>query len=350
MKDENVTAAKETPTKTKALFKAKLHSLMFDERTFKKRLFIAFCPAFLFAFTLFIFGSYELFAYNKKFLWFSYSEILPPMLILFSVSLILLSVVCVIFKGKVFNTLVSLIYSVALGVYLQGNFLNRNLGALTGEKVKWENQISTFITNGLIWVLILAVPLIILFFNKIAWSKLIKITSLGIVAVQVVTMTTLVINPPDKGTASENVRAFSDENMINVSKEKNTIIFVLDMFDNVYVNDMLSEYPHVFDKLDGFTQYTNSVGVHSRTYPSVTQYLTGNICHYDKPYSEYIDESWGNSNFLPQLKQNGFDIRLFSRPDYMPAKSVDYIDNYLAGKYWKYKATSITGLTKSWTK
>jgi len=38
-----------------------------------------------------------------------------------------------------------------LAGYIQGNFLNRGLGILTGDQIDWSTQARSFLGNTLIW-------------------------------------------------------------------------------------------------------------------------------------------------------------------------------------------------------
>lgn len=86
-----------------------------------------------------------------------------------------------------------------------------------------------------------------------------------------------------------------------LASENNVIVFVLDTLDDDYLIETLERYPDMLDGLDGFTYYPDSISTHSRTYPSITYLLTGEICHFDIPYKEYINKSFADSNFLPQI-------------------------------------------------
>ncbi len=84
----------------------------------------------------------------------------------------------------------------------------------------------------------------------------------------------------------------SDIGEYEISSDKNTVMFIIDTCDGRYLEQAISEYPDIFDGLDGFVYYPNATSTHSRTYPSMPYLLTGEICHFDKPYNEYVDEAY----------------------------------------------------------
>ena len=119
----------------------------------------------------------------------------------------------------------------------------------------------------------------------------------------------------------------SDIGEYEISDGKNTVMFIIDTCDGRYLEQAISEYPDIFDGLDGFVYYPNATSTHSRTYPSVPYLLTGEICHFDKPYSEYVDEAYKNNSYIEDIKATGCNIGLYTNNQYVANKGMMSIDN-----------------------
>ena len=329
--------------------KGKWKQLTEDDRSFGKRLLFSLFPSLLLSFTIFGYGSYEMYQGNRRFLWFSYGTILPWLLACGAAVALISVLFCMIFRGRLFNMVVSLVYSIGIGLFMQGTFLNKDLGTLTGETVEWQNETSLAFWNTLIWILIIIIPLIIGYFSRDTWKNIVTVTSIVLVLLQIGLTVVVGISPTESSQVDSRGRYLVNEGTLTVSHENNTVVFLLDMFDQNYVSEFLDKYPDVFDDMDGFTYYGNNVGTNSRTVPSITQYLTGVSWEYDVPYDDYIETAFSEGTFLQKLKEAGYDVRLCTDTACLPAHNVDYIDNYLVDdNTLSYAVTSEKGLVEKW--
>jgi len=81
--------------------------------------------------------------------------------LLLSMSLFSLAVLVIttaflaLLKGKVFDIGIGLILAVSLGLFIQGNYLNIDLGRLDGALINWDQYQNESFWNLLIWLLII---------------------------------------------------------------------------------------------------------------------------------------------------------------------------------------------------
>lgn len=122
------------------------------------------------------------------------------------------------------------------------------------------------------------------------------------------------------------------EGMYEVSDRKNVIVFMLDRFDHRYADHLIfgkqdhyvkGDYnptyepdQEVIDGLSGFTFYENFTGSYARTYPSVAYLLTGVTSDYSVPYMKSLENAWSATTFLSDIKQAGYDARVYSELDF----------------------------------
>lgn len=292
-----------------------------DELTLGKRALSSVCVSVAFAFTFVVFGIYELYKLNADFFNFPLKSLLPSVLLLGAFVAIILCGILVIFRGIVFETAVSLVFGILLAGYVQGNFLNGGLGQLTGDPIDWSARTGSFLLNTLVWVVIISIPFILKTFNRKAWTVTVRAVSSLLVLVQLVSM--IVLGSYSTTTPHRSNRYLSAKAIAEVAKNKNIIVFVLDRLDIRYIERVRRDDLHFFDRLDGFTEFTNNVSLYSQTFPSVANMFTGQIHMFERPMNSYLKEAWTTSTFLPELRRQHYAVHLYMEPGYTYADISD---------------------------
>jgi len=87
---------------------------------------------------------------------------------------------------------------------------------------------------------------------------------------------------------------------------------------------VLDNDPNFLEPLDGFTRFSNYNSKYNKTFPSVAEFLTGIDFidfGYDVPQKEYLDAAYTYGEFLPDMKERGWDIGLYiaENPDFASA-------------------------------
>lgn len=286
-----------------------------DGRSYGQRLWLAALCAFAVAFTFIIFGCYDLFFANSSVLPFVFRDIWLPLLLIGLCVFLVISVLVSLTRGKVYDFLISLISGIVLAGYLQGNFLNPNLGQLTGDAIHWEAYKSHMLINTLVWIALIALPFIIKHFSKLIWKAFCAVSTSLIVIIQVVA---LIFTFASSGIAPQqrSDEYLSTRGMFEFSKNDNIIVFVMDRLDENYIKEILQDDPTYFDDLDGFVRYTNNLNYYCRTYPSVVNMLTGDITFYDEPASEFVTRAYQNSTMFKDLQAHNYQTKLYMERSY----------------------------------
>ena len=94
-------------------------------------------------------------------------------------------------RGKIRGVYTSLVFGAGLAFWLQGNFLNLDLGIFNGQSIQWELFRKQELINLGIWFLCLAVPVAIYLWRKKLWNNALRILAGGLVAIQAVTLSIL---------------------------------------------------------------------------------------------------------------------------------------------------------------
>ena len=221
-----------------------------------------------------------------------------------------------------------------IAAYIQGLFLNTKMVALTGEHMSLTGGEKA--VNLLIWAaVILAVTVCVLVFSRKRKNTVLSAMCFAagaLIAMQTVAMVTTIATD---GLDEKGETLFlTSEGEFELSTGNNVVEIILDTTDGTVVRQMLARYPELYDTLGGWVYYPNVTSKHSRTYPSLDYMLTGEICHYDLPVAEFVDNAFTKSPFLPGLKATGADMRFYSSMmDILRPKFAPYADNALLYDY-----------------
>ncbi len=279
-----------------------------------------------FAFTLLFFSPLEVFMGNANEFVFSLGQIWWILLLTAFAAAAILTVVALALPKTVSFLWNMLCFALGLCCYVQSMFLNGSMGSLTGDEDTYSDA-TVYINLG-IWVFIilalLITPLILKKFGKLdIFKKGVFFVAAALTAMQLTAFTTgsLTMESPAQ------LFYLNNEGQFELSNQKNTVIFIVDTCDGSYVDDMLDKNPEFLEGFDGFINYPDAVSTHSRTYPSLPYLLTGEICHFDKPYKTFIDEAHANSSYLSDIDKTDCHIGIYTDNQYIGKSSEDLVDN-----------------------
>jgi hypothetical protein len=293
----------------------KLQALLHEDRPFKARLLTAALIAAACSFTFVVFGMIDLFITNNAILPFSFRDLVGPTLLVGALCFLIITGILLALRGRLFDIMVSLAMGLLMAGYIQGNFLNLPLGQLTGDSITWERYSIHAVVNLLVWAIIVISPLIIGYFSKPLWKRLVIFLPVLLIGMQLAGLLNSMMTS-DALRADKRERYLSVDGIYELSSKENVIVIVLDRLDGKYIDEIFADDPDFFAPLDGFTHYPNHTSLYCRTFPSATYMLTGQLSFYDTPAREYFEKAWGESTFLPDLRQNNYATKLYMQENY----------------------------------
>ena len=295
-------------------FKKRLESLWNDDRSYRKRLVLALTVLFSLCFTFLFFGPMEITAYAQASLVFNMKMALPVMAVFTVAVCAAVALVLSLLHGKIFNYILTALFSLLVCGYLQGNFLNgKQLGALTGDAIKWESRKGLMVRDLLVWLLVFLVPFVILYFSKKVWKKTLIYVSAALVVMQSVAFVTLFTSGTVNTAANKNNYLTTKEEG-EYSTKHNTLVFLLDRLDYDHIEEIQTKDPSFFNKLDGFTSYNNAMSEHTRTKPAINYLFTNCDLMWKIPQEKYFETSWDykGKNILKDVKAQGYTIDFYT--------------------------------------
>lgn len=240
------------------------------------------------------------------------------------------------------------VFAVTLGFYVQALAMNGALIHLDGNTLVLSS--ATKLTNGLIWLgILVAVPAVWYLMKRLKKEKLyINITkylALALVVMQLTGIVSLYVGC-DKSVNVYKSMYFSNEEKLTLAKENNVVYFIIDHCDGELSEALYAQDPEWFGEFTGFTYYPDTSFTHSRSYPAITYLLSGKRCYFDKPYTQFVDESFQGNSLLKDIDAMGADVRVFTESRYVGASAIPYVDNYKVDDSTKLSAVNIKGFLK----
>ncbi|MBQ9833110.1 MAG: hypothetical protein IJO48_05185, partial [Clostridia bacterium] len=290
-----------------------------------RRFLTAFLPIFLSFFIYTIFGPLDMVMSNTDYMNFHYSDVIVYLVVFGITAAVAVAALVALLKGKAFDVVLVLFTSFGLMSYVNGTFLNQNLGTLNGVEPVWENYTLHTLINTAICILLFVLPFVIWFFTK-AKSKKIFVALCGILTgMQLVGLFGSVVSAPPK---EDEVSYLALDEQFELASEGNVVIFLLDAMSNMSVDAMLAEFPDALEPFSDFTYYTNNNTRYICTFPSTTYLLTGHEFDFEKSYHDFFKDAWTSEKaelFYKTLADNGYEFNLYDETPYIasPATLMD---------------------------
>lgn len=281
-----------------------------------------------FAFTLIMFGPYEIFISNSSDFNFTFHDFWWMLAFVAIIYVTIATFLFTLLPQKLNEICNIVIFSFTFCCYIQAMFLNKQMQVLVGKEISWNIQ--TITINLLVWAGIFIVFFLLKRFAKDYWAKIIQFFSSALIVMQLAALIFLLITT--NVLTEEKNGYISAKGMLDLSANENVIVFILDYFDGRTMDSILSKNLDFFQPLDGFTYFPNATSVHSRTYPAITYLLTGNMCYFDVEPLKYVNDSYESSNFLPLLRENQVEVGLYTYNDYIGANAKSEICNYVPAR------------------
>jgi hypothetical protein len=229
-----------------------------------------------------------------------FEALLPAFLACLAVLLVLL------FRqgGHRFDLMVSLLFTVSLLLWLQGNILVWDYGALDGRKIDWWGMWPLGVLDLAIWAVAI--------FTAIRYSgwvsgNLAGIGSVALILVQCISLYISYSNqvPVDRYTGDVRQKYV-------LSRNQNVIIIVLDAFQSDIFQQVIDREPELKDVFEDFVYFRNAVSGFRQSFPSVPNMLTATWFDNSRPMWEYVRDAYSGDSSLPRfLTRQGFRSEVY---------------------------------------
>ena len=285
-----------------------------------------FPPALFLVFTFGVYMPSSLFLGNINEFALNFSAVLPLILLVGAVMLVFIYLIgLVMVHEKVFQAYVLLIFSLGLGFYLQGNFLNPSFKQLNGSDIDWSAYTVSGIISIAVWIICIVVPQVVVFFQRKIMKLAAKWVSLFITGMQFLTLIFLVLTA-NKTFAND--FALTKNGEFELSSKDNTIVFVVDTLDATWFEDVIASDAQYSDKLQDFTYFDNAVAGGAPTVIGIPTILTGQL-YMDTSMSldDYYKDAYAKSTLFQDLQDNDYQVKIYTEYYYLNFSDKKNVDN-----------------------
>ena len=293
---------------------------------FVERILLLLPPTIFLIFTFAIYMPSSLFISNIDDFALDYIKIVPLIALVSVAVLVIVYIIGFIIPIKrLFYSYVLLVFSLALGFYIQGNFLNPSFNSLNGKEIAWSEYKINGIISIIAWILVFVVPQVVYAIKENIMSLIVKWGSLFVTAMQLVSLVVLLLTTHK---VVSNDFAVTKNGEFELSSKNNTIMFVVDTLDASWFEDMLLPNEEYKKSLKDFTYFDDAVAGGAPTVLGIPTLLTGKIdMDASRDTSEYYKDAYESSSLFADMQKSNCNVKLFTEFYYLDYCDKNSVDN-----------------------
>lgn len=294
--------------------------------SFVERILLLLPPTIFLIFTFAIYMPSSLFISNIDDFALDYIKIVPLIALVSVAVLVIVYIIGLIIPIKrLFYSYVLLVFSLALGFYIQGNFLNPAFNSLNGKEIAWSQYKINGIISIIAWILVFVVPQVVYAIKENIMSLIVKWGSLFVTAMQLVSLVVLLLTTHK---VVSNDFAVTKNGEFELSSKNNTIMFVVDTLDASWFEDMLLPNEEYKESLKDFTYFDDAVAGGAPTVLGIPTLLTGKIdMDASRDTSEYYKDAYESSSLFADMQKSNCNVNLFTEFYYLDYCDKNSVDN-----------------------
>ncbi len=285
-----------------------------------KKLVPAYVLSVVISFMLFIYEPIIMYATNVNDFWFDFWKMIIPILVIFLCSTILLSLIYSFIyfinkkffkKLKIYEIILIISYIGFILLYVQGNFLIKNLPGLDGAAMDWSNK--QYLVEDIVG-LVIGILLVIgsvISTKKQGIEKTINVGKYVSICISLMLLTSLVTTVISNDTfVKKEVILSTNKNLNSASTDKNFFIFLVDAVDSRTFNEVLEESDYE-DTFDNFTYYPDTMSTYAFTRDSIPFIISGIWNKNKTGFLTYYQKAFNESVLLDKLHKEDYDINIY---------------------------------------
>lgn len=268
---------------------------------------------FVFCYMLFIYEPLMMYCTNKDDFWFDFGIMAAPAAGIF---LIFFFGSAAVFTGlfflseKISGVVLSVVFSVFIVLYIQGNYLVKALPVLDGSAIDWGE----YSGQDIITLIICVIAEVAVFFAvmKFGLEKTVKYAAeAALILFAALTVSLAVRAVQNDLFQRKNIFLSSADDLSGASSDKNFFIFMVDAQNAAEFSRVINERGEFQTAFDDFTFFSDAMSVYPFTRESVPQILSGYVYKNEDEYGVYSARAYNGSPFFKELDSRGYDIFLY---------------------------------------
>ncbi len=290
-----------------------------NARNIVKQLAPCWIITFALCYMLFVYEPLMMYCTNKDDFWFDFGIMIAPTMKIFAMFFVgaagvftALYFLCRKFSAAVkpYRIALSVMFTVFIALYIQGNYLTAHLPALDGSAIDWSAYTSDDIITITVWTVLAAALIFALL--KFDWGKLVVYFAGASIAVFVMLNVSLVTSAAQNDLFARKNNFISTTAGFNeASDDKNFFIFMVDSQSATEFTQVIftqEQFAHTFDD---FTYYPDTLSTYAYTRDSVPFVLSGHINKNEEDFGTYSERALNDSTLFKELDERGYDMYLY---------------------------------------
>ena len=288
-----------------------------------KKFFKEMIPVVVLAFTVsFMFFIYEpitIFAANTEDFWFGFKDMLNANMIYVTATVIAITVIGIIVlvinrftkKKRLLDIFILILSTCFIVAYIQGNYLAGSLPSLDGTVIEWNQYNGQGIISCILVLVVLVVNIIVFIKCKAKYKKIIMFVTLAVFIMLCASLvSTLLTNQQMYEPKGE--FEVTNKNMNILSTNKNFLILLLDLEDSRTFDKVLKANNKEYIFQD-FTYFPDTISAYPYTRESIPFILSGVWYEAETPFTEYLNKTLNESEFIATLKKEKYDVNIYEQ-------------------------------------
>lgn len=288
-------------------------------------------------FMFFLYAPLELYFTNKDEFWYDIWVLFPIMFCVF----LLFTAICIIgfsvlykYARKLFYAAVLFLFILFVCSYVQGNYFISYLPVFDGRMIDWSQYAGVGRTQSVIlWCVVTGA--VVFLCKKLQTERVyqvIQTISVCMLLLFFVTLSTLCITK--HGSESKTNICVTAEHVMEMSKDQNFIILLMDALDGGAFSDMVVGNEGLEGVFEDFTYYDNTVSAYPHTTYNVPFILSGMWFENQIESDAYFHKVVAKSPFFETLEDCGYALGLYEADmgvDEMTGARFENVGEYTKG-------------------
>ena len=273
--------------------------------------------------TLFLVAPAEMVASNTASLVFTLEDVWGPLLVWSAALALACAVAMSLLWGRGFDIVFTLVVALGICCYVQALFLNQSLPAADGSPLDLSQHIGIATVSTVLWVVVIVGFAALSARRRQFGRNVLAAIACALIVVQGAGVASLWLDSANhpiipegaqdaSAAAASKASVITKEGLYELSPNNNVVIFVLDTFDVVDLNDMLANDPGILDEMTGFTYFHNSCGSSTPTRYGVPFLLTGAWPQADETWDEYLTNRYPSSTLTDDIVDQGYSLYVYT--------------------------------------
>ncbi len=263
--------------------------------------------ALLFSCTLALFGPAQIFLTNSLEFHFDFIHLLPRLGLVAACLFLALTALLGLLprRFRLHERGVALVLALGILLWLQGNILLWQYGALSGQEIDWGARTLYGLVDSPVWI----AGLLLALWRPGFFYRRTRGIAASLLLIQLLSSSITVVRQPEapsfKKLQVDHTQDFA------FSGRRNVIVLILDSFQSDIFQEIIDRDPAYRDMFRGFTYFRNTTGGFPSTYASVPLILTGQSYSNSEPIQDFVSRAYRSESSLPfQLRRRGWQVNL----------------------------------------